>query len=558
MRRFRMRWLAPVVLLTILTGCVTIPTSGGVTTQQVDVADPDQLLTLAAPPTPDSSPEEIIADFLRAGRGPQEDYKVAREYLTDDFRDTWSPYARTLISSTPIVPVALADNTWNVPISAAASVDDLGQYKVSSPAESFDLTFGLVKNDDGQWRISSGPDGTVLPSDRFSSIFARYELYFFDPSFQYLVPDLRWFRSGGTAAASAVDALLAGPSERLGAGSLKSAFSSGTRRDVDGPTQVVGGIATVSLSNDVAAGGTTAHRRMQQQLLQTLRSVGTVRQVDILVGGGLLQIPDGGQTADSSYVVGNDPIGGVDGRVGVLDPDGGVSAISGIGRSADAVEATGGAIVSGDRSSIVLLGPAGVTVVRAGQDPAVVDDRAGLVAPSLDPLGFTWSVPAGNPSGLLAIGPDGTQNAVAGLPSGDQVISIDVSRDGARLLVAVQTPDGPRLVVAGISRDSDLVPTELITPLQLPVGASPIIDAAWVDGVTVVVLTEGTLDSVDAYEIGGQHTSLGTLDNGVAIVGGNGVEGTRVLDTEGNVLRPGGGTLWQDTGIDASFLVSQQ
>jgi hypothetical protein len=112
--------------------------------------------------------------------------------------------------------------------------------------------------------------------------------------------------------------------------------------------------------------------------------------------------------------------------------------------------------------------------------------------------------------------------------------------------------------VYGIQRNDQLVPTGLSAGLEVPIGDAPLRDAAWVDGVTVVALTEGTLTSVDAYEIGGQHTSVGALSGGLQIVGGNGIEGTRVLDDQGHVLRPGGGTLWQDTGIDASFLVTQQ
>ena len=109
-----------------------------------------------------------------------------------------------------------------------------------------------------------------------------------------------------------------------------------------------------------------------------------------------------------------------------------------------------------------------------------------------------------------------------------------------------------------MKRDAKLVPSALLTPLTLPIGDEPIVDAAWVDGTTVVVLSEGTTNTVDVYDIGGQHTSLGPLTGGLSIVGGNGVDGTRVLDSDGNVLRPGSGTTWQDTGIDASFLATQQ
>jgi hypothetical protein len=555
--RIRMTWVAALAAVALLAGCVTIPTGGGVSTIQVDVDELDNsLLSLPARPTQDASPEEIIADFLRAGRGPQDNYDVAREYLTDDFRVDWVPGARTLISSTPISPVALADNTYSVTFSAIASVDNQGRFQTASPADSYDLTFGLVKNDDDQWRISSAPDGTVLSPSRFSAIFAPYELYFFDPSFGFLVPDLRWFRSGASAANTVVDALLAGPSDRLGDGALFSAFPAGTQRDRPGVT-IASGVATVPLSSDVNAGSTATHRNMRQQLLRTLQSVASVREVDMTVNSFTIEIPDGGTPAESTYQVGNEVVGGAAGRVGVLSADG-VTALAGIGRAADAVGATGGSIVSRDRDAIALLSAQGVSIVRSGQAPQVVDDRPGLVAPSLDPLGFTWSVPATAPLGLIAVGADGEPVQVPGMPSDGRVVSIDVSRDGARLLVALDSAGGPRLIVFGIQRDADLVPTGLLTPLELPIVDAPLLDAAWVDGITVVALTDGALTSVDAYEIGGQHTSLGALNGGRIIVGGNGPEGTRVLDDDGNVMRPGGGTSWQDSGIDASFLASQQ
>lgn len=554
-----MTWPAALGALALLAGCVSIPTGGGVTTTGIQVEDPDLQLSIAAPPAQDASPAEIIAGFLRAGRGPQDNYSVARQYLTDDFRKDWIPGARTLISSTPFAPTSLADNTWTVTISAGAVVDSSGSYQTASPADSYELAFGVVQDDEGQWRISSAPDGTVLSADRFASIFDPYELYFFDPSFAYLVPDLRWYRSGATAARSVVDGLLAGPSDRLGDGALFTAFPEGTRRPANADPELTDGIATVALSEDVNAGSTSDRRRMRQQLLQSLRSVASLRDVEITVSGFVLQIPDGGSQPDSTYLVGNDPIGGVEsGRVGMLDAEDGVTALAGIGTAADGLGATGGSIVSRSRDRIALLTAGGVTIAQAGQDPVVIDGRADLVVPSLDPLGWTWSVPENAPAELQAISRTGTIVGVPGLPADGRVVSIDVSRDGARLLVALDTANGPRLVVAGIQRGADLAPVRLVTPLDLPIGDAVLLDAAWVDGITVVTLSEGALTSVDAYEIGGQRTSLGALSDGRVIVGGNTEDGTRVLDAEGNVLRPGGGRSWEDTGIDATFLVSQQ
>lgn len=546
---------AALVLAALLAGCVSIPTGGGVTTEQIDIGgQDDELLTLPPGPSQDATPTEIIAGFIAAGRGPQKNYEVAREYLTDDFRLDWIPGARTLISATPISPVALAENTWTVSVTTSAGVDADGHYTVAT--DSVELPFGLVQDVDGQWRISSAPDGTLLPPTRFSSIFKSYDLYFFDPTFRFLVPDRRWLPSGSNIPRRLVSQLLLGPSEWQGAGVLFSAFPAGTEQG-DPPT-INAGVATVELSAEVQATDATTKRRMLQQLTASLATIGSVREVTIISGGFTVAIPDGGTTPDSQYLVGSEPVGGLDGRVGIIT-DGGVTTLDAIGRAADSLGAVAGSL-SRDRTAMALLGAGGVSLVTDGAQPVLLDGRSGLLAPSIDPSGFTWTVQGGAPGGLLATGADGVQHSVPGLPADGRVVSLEVSRDGARVLAALATASGPRLIVAGVTRGADDVPLSLsATVVDLPVGGAPLIDAAWVDGITVVVLSsDGGETTVDAYAIGGQSSSLGALAGGVTIVGGNGVEGTRVLDAAGGVLRPGGGSSWQETGLTASFLATQQ
>lgn len=541
-----------VMLGLLLTGCVSIPTGGGVTTTEIDGGSENPLVPLPEGPAVDASPADIVSGFIRAGRGPQNNYRVAREYLTDDFSSSWIPGARALISSSRIIPVALADNTWSVSIQSTAQVDARGHY-LSGSTDTIELAFGLVQNGDGQWRISSAPEGIVLPPSSFAAIFAQYELYFFDPTFRFLVPDVRWFSTGAGGGQRLVSEMLAGPSE-WAQGALVSAFPDGT--EATGP-QISAGVAVVDFSTNVSAESSAARRRMLQQLTETLRSLNSVREVSMTVGGFTLSVPGGGNVPDSRYLVGTSPIGGLDGRIGTLT-EGGIVPLSGIGRSADGIADVRGGSVSRGHDSVALISPAGLTVARGGGEPAIIDGRSNLVAASLDPSGYVWSVSGAG--GLLAIAPGGTQIEVAGLPEGE-VISFDVARDGARVLIALATSSGPRLVVAGILRDGD-APERLVDPVvELPIGSEPILDAAWVNGTTVVALTgdlEGDDRAVSAYVIGGQRENLGSPVDGVAIVGGNELDGTRVLDAEGRVLRPGGGASWQDTGIRASFFLPQQ
>ncbi len=552
-------WIAgPTALLlaALLAGCVSIPVGGGVSTEEIDASGTEENLPSLPPgPAADASPAEIISGFISAGRGPQKNYEVAREYLTDDFRLSWIPGARTLISATPITPVALADNTWSVTVSTSASLDADGHYAITS--DSVELPFGLVQDADDQWRISSAPDGTLLPSNAFTGIFKPYDLYFFDPTFEFLVPDRRWFPSGSNVPRRVVSQLLLGPSPWQGAGVLFSAFPAGTEQD-DTPV-ISSGIATVELSSEVQGADTTTKRRMLQQLTASLGSIPSVREVTIRSAGFTLAIPDGGATADSRYLVGTEPVGGLDGRVGIVT-DSGISELNAIGRLADPLAVTAASLARSRTAMAVQSADGTIHLVEEDAEPLLLDTRPGLIAPSLDPSGYTWTVPADAPGQLVAIAPDATGFTVPGLPTDGRIVSFEVSRDGARVLAALDTASGPRLIVAGVVRNADDVPVSL-TPdvIDLPVGSETLVDAAWVDGVTVVALAgSGGTASVHSYVIGGQSVSHGTPVNGVAIVGGNGIEGTRVLDADGEVLRPGGGSSWQSTGLRASFLATQQ
>ena len=162
---------------------------------------------------------------------------------------------------------------------------------------------------------------------------------------------------------------------------------------------------------------------------------------------------------------------------------------------------------------------------------------------------------ASNPGGLRATSADGVVRAI-NLDTDGQVVAIELARDGTRLLVAVNTPSGPRLFAAGVLRDADLAPVALGTPFNLSVEGT-IVDVAWVDGVRVAVLRQtasGT--TVDVLGLGGPTERLGAIDDGIAVVGGS--LGLRVLTASGEVFRPSDAGGWVATAFVASFLGTQQ
>jgi hypothetical protein len=539
--------------LLLLAGCVDIPTGGSVTKLTIDSTGGDSaLLTLPEAPTKGASQEEILDGFIRAGRVPQVNYQVAREYLTDDFRTTWNPNAGVLVSSSPITPAAVSPNELQLAVQTSATIDADGRYTTTADVQTKFLQYSFQKDSKGQWRISAAPDGTVLTPNRFAAIFQAYDLYFFDPSFNYLVPDRRWFADSTQVATRIVKGLLAGPSPWLAGGVVVSAFPSGT--ELTGTPVIDSARATVDLSSQVSSESATAKRRMTQQLTQSLSGLGTA-SASITVGGFPVSVT-GGPEPDLNLSVLQDPVGFEKGAFGTL-VGGTVHPLPGIEAGIDKL-APVGAAVGRDSNEVAVLGGGGVSIVRGTTAPALLDGRDGLAAPSLDPEGFVWSVPSGQPSAIVAYDAQAKAHPLA-LGVAGTIVSMAVSRDGTRLLVALQTSSGPQLLVAGIIRDKDLIPTSFAQPYYVAVGPGELLSASWVNSGTVVALSQnGDTDSVTTYDLGGETQELGSVDSAVQVVGGNGTPGIRVLDSSGTVFSPSGTVGWQETGAKASFLASQQ
>ena len=76
-----------VVAMFVLVGCARIPTSGQVLAGESEQQESDQSYSFFPDaPRAGMSREEIVEGFLDAGTGTQNDYEVAREYLSDSFR----------------------------------------------------------------------------------------------------------------------------------------------------------------------------------------------------------------------------------------------------------------------------------------------------------------------------------------------------------------------------------------------------------------------------------------------------------------------------------------
>lgn len=542
------------MLVLALAGCVGIPTSGGVNDGPV-IDDQDQPVFVPLPndPIPGSSQQQILTDFMSAVTAPQGGYSVAKKFLTAGLAATWNPDASAIIRTGGFEVDQLDETTMTYTFSSRASVDELGQYRQDRAASEQPLTF-VFAQENGEWRISQAADGIVLTESAFTVAFRKQPLYFFDPSYTYLVPDLRWFPVRQTTSNRVVQALLAGPAAWLQQ-AVTTAFP---------PATTLGELATsssgtiVDLSTEALAANDEARDRMRQQLVASLDTP----NVSMTVRGLALATPvASGNRAILTPLVDPSVLVGVGGTEFGFDGGNGITPIG----SLTAQVIAGGAVaadLAADKQTVAFLGNAGnVYVALAGDNnPTLIDARGGLVAPAIDPFRYVWSVRTDNAATLTAFEVDGVPHEIqSGLPSDASVVSLDISRDGARVLVLLSTSVGPRLIVAGIIRQ-DNVPIALGPLIELPVGTATPFDAAWVDGSTVATVSPAENGSlVTSYEIGGPSTSLGLVVGGVTITGGNGgADGLRVLTTQGEIWRPRGSEGWVSTGISADFLGTRQ
>lgn len=547
-------------LVALLAGCIGIPTDGPVADDEIAAQESESDFTLAPPrgPRAGATPEEIVQGFAAAGIGPQDGYQVAKQYLTADFAAEWAPTARVLVVQGRGTPAAIGADRFELSVTIDAEVDNVGRYTPSLTPTRTALEYDLVQQD-GEWRISSAPDGTVVVAANFNAVFDSYPLYFFDPSFRFLVPDLRWFPRLPTTSSRIVRSLLDGPASWLGSGALVTAFPTGT--EVVAPPGIDDGTAVIDLTAEVLATDAAAKRRMLQQLQQSLIALDTITSVELTVNDLPVAVPDVDiPSPDASPRVDGEPLVVTDSEVGLASGRG-VTGIPGVSGPALDLQPTA---ISLGRTQ----GPDPIAAVRSsegvwrvtGGETALLDERPGLVAPGIDPHGFLWSAQAASPQQLVTVDVDGTVVEVAtGISSTATLVAFELSRDGTRVLLALSTPSGPLLQVAAVLRDDRLAPTGLGAPITLPATA-PLLDVAWIDGTSVAALErDDDRARVRQLQVGGDMQPLGGLVDASAVIGGNGgAEGVRVLRSDGAVLQVTSGGGWRSTGIVASVLGTQQ
>jgi Lipoprotein LpqB beta-propeller domain/Sporulation and spore germination len=305
--------LAALFSAALAAGCVSMPTGGPVQSYPVTqgTAAPNQPNVQFQPkePRPGWAPDQVVQGFLAASASFGNNSQVALQYLTPSAQKTWSNptlwaviYKNGPDVAAPVYPAAAktakAAKTATVQVTGTIQATLRGS-TYSVPSTSADSAadaptpFQLVKEPDGQWRISSAPPEVLLTSGSFANDYQLRNLYFFDPTGSYLVPDPIYvpLRAPDDLMNGLVQDLIIPPKDWLSGGATKTALPAGTK--LSDVTVVDGVTALVNLTGSIVKYGRNAAllEQVSQQLLWTLSgsgqsgSAGAVQSVEVELDG---------------------------------------------------------------------------------------------------------------------------------------------------------------------------------------------------------------------------------------------------------------------------------
>jgi hypothetical protein len=532
MRKFLRSTLVAALLAAMLatTGCAQLPKSGEIKSgPNVESGlETDYLYYSPSGPTDGDSQEEIVLGFLNAGTGPQNDFEVAKSYLSNIFKTQWDPNNEVLIQDgNPKVTLTL-DGTASVVIPIAAKINFRGQYQSMPPGSTETVRFKMRK-EAGQWRITSAPNLISVIRPVFDVVFKAYALYFFDNQLKQLVPDVRWFPSRASTSTRLVSALLGGPSDWLST-AVKSAIPAGTKLSLSTVT-VADGIATVDLSSKALEASAAERRMMQVQIRETLIQLNSVYSVNVTVQRSALEANSWTFPNVQNQIV--TPVALYENELVHLDSDGS-NPIGGSKALLSQLSAIDFA-VNTEEKKVLVTTKDGIYQTALGkiiQEPKLLVKGDGYLSPILDATGYAWVIPKSGNRQILVFNPEGKRVPFSsGWLSDTDRLSFSMSNEGSRIVVAAGTNENSRVYVASVVRDKDGNPVKFGSPIK-PVGQLGAQSVTWLDNIRIAILG----NNIDGYTqpiiamVGGGTRSLTAIRDGVKVVGSGQAASVFILD----------------------------
>jgi hypothetical protein len=544
------RFLLALTLLP-LAGCTGLPVDGPVLVGgPIGVEIRAEVDYLPAGPSEGATQREILDGFIAAGASPQNNYRIARSFLTDSAALAWNPAQETVVRGVYASVETVSTATLSYSTGVVARVDERGVYQLpeSNAVTTWEFGFSQVG---GEWRLSAVPDLTVVTEVAFASAYDEYTVYFYNHDRTAFIPDVRIFARLGDPITAVARATIAGPSEYLP--NAATAFPEGSELAV-APVEVEAGRALVDVTDVVQQASISDQQDMLSQLgvsLGQLNGVASsalsVNRVVVTVSAipGLESNP---RVDDRPLIAYNGTFGYSNGaNIAPLEDRG--SQIMELNPTAVSYDAETQTAAVGTREGVFVVGD------RTEQ----VSLRSSTVDPQLGGARSVWWVDPSTPN-VVSVLANGSRLNIRG-PWGRsaRIVGLEISREDSRVAIAINTRGRSELFVGAISVDGENRPTDVSGFRKLPVDADSILDVAWSDATHVAVLAiKNDVVHAEVVTVGGDSTLLGQPQNPVRISGGNaGASGLVVLAQNGQLWTTRG-TGWQSTGIPAELLATQR
>jgi hypothetical protein len=530
-----LKTFAVVAFAAVLASCAKLPSiptnqlGPEITTTETN----ESLYYSPSGPSVGSSQEQIINGFLYAGNGPQDDYAVAREFLTKSYAPKWHPSSETLIQTGSTQLLSNTGTKVRLQVDYDARVTADGNY-VSEPGASRTLEFRLLQ-ENGQWRIASAPDLTTLLAPNYKVLFKAVPVYFWDKSFSYLVPDVRWFPTRASLATKLTNALIAGPNPWL-APAVQNVVPKDTKLNINSVT-VDAGTASIDFNSSALKVPNWKRPYLRSQLLATLGAVDGVTQIAISIERTIQLINAGpsGTPDDASILP-------------IILTEAGLSHIAGTAQfeirgTKDLVktQAATDFAISRDESTLVLLGRGKVVAYKIGileNSDRLIDNRSKLLTPSIDPFGDIWTTTSVAGANIRITNRNSNQAFIAN-PFGSHVSirGLAISPEGARIAIFHDAIRGTSVHVFAIRRDKNHKVIGFGEALPLTELGPKVEALSWSNGTTLTALARdgiGFQSTVEALVGGPKTIQRGTVNGKfvLTVLGGS----QYYLDSDGGLF----------------------
>ena len=170
--------LSSVIILGTAAGCTTIPRN--TSPQVLRPFEPPQVRIEVPQPRPNVNADIVLRDFFAAAAHPVDDFQAMRAFMTPELAASWKPHdSARILDGVNLIAQRDEGGSRQSFVARGRSVGQFGTDGAYEPQSGdYEETVEMKLGSDGQWRISSLPDGVVMERQAFLENNVPRNVYF--------------------------------------------------------------------------------------------------------------------------------------------------------------------------------------------------------------------------------------------------------------------------------------------------------------------------------------------------------------------------------------------